>query len=219
MNLSVWPHGPRVVLLVSLTSGFGCGSGGGGAPADEAACVAVETRSLAWSERSPLGFSADGLLRAIGSEHETRLTRADGTSTGLSLGLVRVSAGGVAFQTRERASTPGGPADAGTPCSDAMSVPVTLSFTTNDGEFDEMWTVELLAEDMARATGHAEIDLLALDGAYGVTDVDPASFDEVVGILDIEVRAAAWAGELSGQARNAGTGAAGARDFDIGRFR
>jgi hypothetical protein len=219
MNPSVWPRGPRVVVLVALTSGFGCGSGGGGGAAAEASCVAVETRSLAWSELSPLGFSADGLLRAIGSEHETRLTRADGTSTGLTLGLVRVSAGSVAFQTRERASTAGGPADAGTPCSDAMSVPVTLSFTTNDGAFDETWTVELLAEDMARATGHAEIDLLTLDGTYGVTDVDPASFDEVVGILDLELAASAWTGELSGQARNGDTGAASARDFDIGRFR
>lgn len=208
---------PRVALLVSLvSSGLGCGSGRSGSKPPEAACVPVETRSLAWSERSPLGFSADGLLRALGSEREARLTRADGTSTRLDLGLSRVSAGSVSFQTREPESTPRGQPDAGAACGDMMRVPVTLSFTTTDAAFDETWTIELAAEDMARATGHAEFDLRALNGDYSVTEVDPASFDQVVGVIELEIAATAWVGELSGQAR---TNASAPEDFDIGTFR
>jgi hypothetical protein len=178
--------------------------------------VVVESRSLAWSEQSPLGFSADGLLRALGTEHETRLARADGTSTGLDLGLSRVSAGSVSLQRRERESTAGTP-DAGTPCGDVMTVPVSLSFRTNDAAFDETWTLELVADETDRATGRAEFDLRALAGDYRVTEVDPASFDEVVGVIEIELDATSWAGELSGEARNAGS--ASTKDFDIGTFR
>jgi len=208
----------RVALLVSLALA-GCGSGGSGGGPPEAACVPVESRALAWSEQSPLGFSADGLLRALGGEHETRLVRADGTSTGLSLGLSRVSAGSVSFQTRERESALAGEPDAGTACGDVMSVPVTLSFTTNDSAFDERWTVELSAEETTRATGRTEFDLQALAGDYSVTEVDPAAFDEVVGVIELELSATTWAGELSGQARKATTAGGSGEDFDIGAFR
>ena len=218
MHASAQCLAPRVALLVSLAfSALGCGSGGGGSGPPEAACVAVESRSLAWSEQSPLGFSADGLLRALGSERETRLTRADGTSTGLHLGLSRVSAGSVQLQTRERESSVPGQADAGTACGDVMRVPATLSFTTNDGAFDETWPIELVAEDTARAAGRAEFDLLAVAGDYSVTEVDPASFDQVVGAIALEFVGTAWAGELSGEAR--ANGAGGAEHFDIGTFR
>ena len=159
------------------------------------------------------------MLRALGTSRETRLTRADGTSTGLDLGLSRVSAGSVAFQTRERESTTAGQPDAGAPCGDIMSVPVALSFTTNDAAFNEVWTVELIAEGMGRATGRAEFDLQAVSGDYSVTAVDPASFDEVVGIIELELVGAAWAGELSGQARKVGAGGGNAEAFGIGTFR
>lgn len=211
---------PRVLLLVSLacTAG-GCGSGSSGGRHEEAACVANQSRSLAWSEQSPLGFSADQLLRALGSEREARLTRADGTSSGLDLGLSRVSAGAVSFQTRERESSPAGPLDAGTPCGDVMSVPVTLSFTTSDAAFDERWTLELTAESSTRATGRVELDLLALAGDYQVTQVDPASFDEVVGVLELDLAGTAWTGSLSGLARRNASGAPRTEDFVIGTFR
>ena len=218
MHSSAQGPRPRLVLLVSLAfAGLACGSGRSGGAPPEAACVAVESLSLAWSEQSPLGFSADGLLRAFGSERETRLTRADGTSTGLDLGLSRVSAGTVSFQTRERESTVASQSDAGAPCGDVMSVPVALSFTTNDAAFDEIWTVELLAASMARATGRAEFDLQTLSGEFSVTAVDPASFDEVVGLLELDIAGTAWSGTLSGQARR--SGADDAEDFDIGSFR
>jgi hypothetical protein len=205
----------RALLAALAVGAAACSSGSHGGGVPEAACVAVESRTLAWSELSPLGFSADGLLRALGGEHETRLARADGTSTGLELGLQRVASGSVSFQRRERESTAGSP-DAGTACGDVVSVPADLAFTTNDGAFRETWRVELIAQDPARAVGHAEIDLQALEGDYAVTELDPAAFDRVVGLLELDLRAMAWAGELSGEGR---TSSARAQPFEIGSFR
>jgi hypothetical protein len=160
-----------------------------------------------------LGFSADELLGTLGSERETRLRRSDGTNSALSLAITRASGGSLSFQKRERESASLEPES----CADAMSLPVTLSFATNDGAFDETWTLELLVEGAGHATGHADVDLLTLDGSYTVTEVDPEAFDEIVGLLDIDLDASAWTGRLSGRGNSAASRSG--QSFEIGTFR
>ena len=204
---------PALLVLLALTA-CSSGGGGGGGDAPDAVCVTVASRPLVWSERSPLGFSADELLRALGSQREARLVRADGSSTALDLRVERVIGGPLSFQTNEREAADAGAAG----CRDAMSVPVTLAFASNDGAFDERWPMSLLAEGSAQALGHTDaIDLRAIDGTY-VSPVDAAESDELVGVLNIELDGMAWSGSLVGELRTGGLSAS-SEHFDIGTFR
>jgi hypothetical protein len=219
---------PSLLLLVAA-----CGSGGssdnsdggglGGRTAEDGAgCNAVSSVNLAWSERSTLGFSADELLNALGAEHQARLTYADGTSTTLTLGLQRGTSGQVQFQQRQYTSDQSGRELAvDSDCDDVLSIPVTLSFTTNDGAFAESWALSLLADSATTATGYVPLELDALAGSYTVTEVDPAEFDDVVAFITLGFAAAAWSGSVSGQAIQsdaAPSGTSSARSFSIGSF-
>src|SRR3712207_6093057 len=51
---------------------------GGQTGEETTGCLPVERANVAWSERSTLGFSADELLNALGSESSERLTWSDG---------------------------------------------------------------------------------------------------------------------------------------------
>src|SRR5690242_6278646 len=99
--------------IVGSCLALGCGSDDGGS-GDEGppspggqtgeeslGCQPVERDMLAWSERSALGFSADELLNAIGSESTDRLTWSGGGGTPLTLGVARAASGSVELQRRE----------------------------------------------------------------------------------------------------------------------
>lgn len=231
------------VCLVLLAATVACGSDdaapntddpqvGGQTGEEHVGCFAVETRSLAWSELSPLGFSADALLSALGSEHETRLTWADGSSTRLTLTLER-SDGAVAFEEREWQESSSGAESAvaqvgGTDevplpqCNDVVSLPVTLSLATNDGALAEQLPLRLLAESATRATTGATLDTEELTGSFRVTAVDPAAYDRVLANITLAFGDDAWSGTISGQAVDDGDGSAdgstSARFFEIGSF-
>jgi hypothetical protein len=198
---------------------------GGQTGEETTGCQPVQTRRLAWSERSPLGFSADELLNSLGAQRDARLTWEDGTSTTLSLALARGASGSVEYQEREYGSDSSGaePAAAiGTECLDVVSIPITLSFSTGDGAFAEEWALPLLAESATRATGFSKIELSALEGSFTVTQIDPAQFDEVLAHVTLTLASNAWSGALAGEAVKA-TGSSpsdsvSARSFDIGSF-
>jgi hypothetical protein len=180
---------------------------------------------LAWSERSPLGFSASELLGALGSEHDGRLTYDDGTSTTLSLALARDAARNVEFQERAWVSDNSG-AEIGTAigveCPNVVSMPVVLTFSSGDGAFAEGWSITLLAESMMRATAQVQLDLNALEGSFTVTQVDPAEFDDVLAYLALTLGSQGWSGTITGQAtKTTGTGPDGnssAQMFGIANF-
>jgi len=203
---------------------------GGQTGEEDVGCLAVESRNLAWSELSPLGFSADGLLNALGAERETRLEWSDGSSTRLTLTLER-SDGMVAFEEREWTESSSGAeaavaqvggADEVTQCNDVVSLPVTLSFATSDGAFAESLSFRLLAESTTRATGGATLDARELTGSFRVTEVDPAAYDRVLVIFGLTLGNEAWSGRVSGQAIDDGDGSAdgttSARLLEIGTF-
>lgn len=231
------------VCWVLLAATVACGSENTGHDADDPSvggqtgeegvgCLAVESRDLAWSELSPLGFSADGLLRALGAEREARLEWADGSSTALSLTLDR-SEGRVAFEERDWVESSSGaePAiaqlgstDEPAPfqCNDVVSLPVTLSFATSDGAFAEQLSLRLLAESTTRATGGATLDAEELVGSFRVTEVDPAAYDRVRVGFELTLGSGSWSGRVSGQAIDDGDGSAdgsaSARLLEIGTF-
>ena len=224
---------PRLACwaLLSATA-LGCGSdsnGSGGGPdapggqtgEETVGCLPVERDLLAWSERSALGFSADELLNALGSERRGRLTWQNGTSSPLALTLERAS-GSVELQQREWVDDGSGRELAsGGDCNDAVALPVTLGFTTSDGAFAEQWQLTLLAESSAGAAAFVSIDLDSLRGSFTVTQVDPADFDEVLASLTVELAGDGWSGTLAGQGVTTGSGADGASSaalFPIGSF-
>ena len=206
---------------------------GGQTGEETVGCLAVESRNLAWSELSPLGFSADGLLNALGAERETRLEWNDGSSTRLTLTLER-SDGSVAFEEREWVESSsgaepaiaqvGGAEDEVAPfqCNDVVSLPVTLSFATSDGAFAEQLSFRLLAESTTRATGAVTLDTEELTGSFVVTEVDPAAYDRVLVGFDLTLSSGTWSGRVWGQAIDDGDGSAdgttSARQLAIGTF-
>jgi hypothetical protein len=219
-------------VLLSTTA-IGCGSGSNGSSADDpdapggqtgeetVGCLPVERDMLAWSERSTLGFSADELLNALGSEREGRLRWANGTSVPLTLTLARAS-GSVEYQQREWTTDGSGRelANAGM-CNDVVALPVTLGFTTSDGTFAEGWQLTLLAESTARGSAFLRVDLDEVEGSFMVTQVDPDDFDDVLASLTLTFDEDGWSGTLSGQGVNTGSmtgGASSATEFAIASF-
>jgi hypothetical protein len=181
-------------------------------------CQPVQTRTLAWSERSPLGFSADELLNSLGAERDSRLTWSDGTSTTLSLALARRVNGSVEYQEREYVSDGSGAELVAPTCPDVVSIPVTLTFSTGDGKFAEEWALPLLAESATRASGFSRVELGTLEGSFTVTQIDPAQFDDVLAHVTLTLESSAWSGTLSGQAVKEMGPSVSAQSFDIASF-
>jgi hypothetical protein len=221
-------------LVWVLVLAAGCGSSGdgnsqlgtattGGQTGEEGTgCVAERTTRLAWSERSALGFSADQLLAALDDEQDTRLTYDDGNSTTLDLTLTRGEEGSVEYQERAFRSDGSGAEIAPPECPDVVSVPVVLTFSTGDQAFAEEWSLPLLAESAALASGRVEIELGALRGNFTVTQVDPTRFDEVVAYLSLTLTDEGWSGTLEGVGiQTSGSGpdsSVSATPFDIASF-
>jgi hypothetical protein len=224
----------RLACWVLLSAAaIGCGSDSGSSSGDDpvppggqtgeetVGCLPVERDMLAWSERSTLGFSADELLNALGSEREGRLRWANGNITPLTLTLARTS-GSVEFQQREWTTDASGRELANTgACNDVVAVPVTLGFTTSDGAFAERWQLTLLAESRAAGGAFLRIDLDSIEGSFVVTQVDPDDFDEVLASLTLSFDEDGWSGTLSGQGVTTGStpgGSSSATQFAIATF-
>jgi len=229
-------HG--IAASLGAVMALGCGSDGGsssdegpmppsgGQTGEESfGCQPVDRDMLAWSERSTLGFSADELLNALGSEGDARLTWAGGGSTPLTLEIERTASGSVEFQTRDFVSDGSGAEPAreiATACNDVVSIPITLSFATADGAFAEEWPVTLLAESRTVVTASISVDVDDLEGSFRVTQVDPSRFDRVLAIVSLAFGDGEWTGTLSGQGISEGStdpdGASSATPFGIATF-
>jgi hypothetical protein len=203
----------RLLGVLLTLGGMGCGSGGSSDASTpeptitrETICRDVlETRALAWSERSPLGFSADELLRGLGAQYQGRLTYDDGTTSALTLGLDRAS-GSVEYQrysldgTRPEPSPRDSSADglAIEGCPDVLSIPATLSLQTGDGNFSEAVPLSLYADTATSATGGIPpIDLGSLMGSYALTEAEASQYDELKLQVSITFGAELWSGSLA----------------------
>ena len=201
MTASGWGVG-ALLWVAAVGCGSGGSSNGAAALADSDCGDPIETRSLAWSERSPLGFSADELLGALGPQYRGRLTYDDGRTTSLELGLARAS-GSVAFERFEAgtaaaagAGSTGAASDGA--CPDGLTIPATLSLTTSDGAFAEAWPASLLGRGAMTALGRATpITLDALMGDYTPAGVDPARYGSLQAQLSVSFAGSDWSGSLA----------------------
>lgn len=183
-------------------------------------CLAVERDALAWSERSALGFSADELLGALGSERQATLTYADGTTTRLQLQLTRAE-GDLSFEQREWVDGNTGIETAAAPsCNDVVSVPATLAVITTDGAFAEQLPLRLLAESGTLANAFASLDLAELAGSY--TPADASTYGQVLINFTLVFDGDDWSGTIAGQGNSASAGSpdgvASSRNLEIGSF-
>jgi hypothetical protein len=193
-----------------VLAGLGCGSEAADPPAtdsspviDEAtvsACSdALESQVLDWNEPSPLGFSADDVLTALGPEYRGTLTYADGTGTPLELRLApRIGKLEYRGDMRDVSTTPRPPGYVSNEvlCPSGLSFPVTLSFETDDGAFAEQWRFWLLALDPEQAMGDGyPIDLDVLSGSYTFPNAD--RYDDLDAQLTATFGPGRWSGELA----------------------
>jgi hypothetical protein len=191
----------------------------GGQTGEEApGCSAVALRALSWSERTPLGFSADELSSALGAEREARLDWADGRSTRVLLALQRRE-GDLLFADLEPSEPqPGRQRAIALQCNDVLSVPVTLSLVTDDGAFAEQLPLLLLAENTARVTTLHAVEADKLTGTFRSSQLAPAPYERLLLQFALTFGASTWSGIITGQAVSDRDGAAPTGVFEIGSF-
>jgi hypothetical protein len=200
-----------VTIDLLVLAGLGCGSEGAPEPPAMESSAAIdeattsgcsddlESQLLDWNEPSPLGFSAEDVLIALGPEYRAALTYADGTATPLELRLApRLGKIEYRGDVRDVSTRPRPPGyiSTGSVCPSGLSFPVTLSFETDDGAFAEQWRFWLLALDPEQATGDGyPIDLDVLVGSYTVPDAD--HYDDLDAQLTATFGPGRWSGELA----------------------
>ncbi|KYG04742.1 hypothetical protein BE21_44990 [Sorangium cellulosum] len=221
------------VMSVGL---WGCVSGDGGGPSDDAAPggqiggVHVEEGGcdeervdIGADDVSPLGFSARDALSALSGERSAPLAWSKGGSATATVAAGELVAARFVRSTVAD-SGPGGAEPAlAADCADHLQLDVPLAFSTEDGAFDESFAVTLRVPEVGAGRFFHRIDLDALQGSYEVTEVDPTEFREVFVYLSGELTGSAVSGTISGMAEDhpVGTGPEGsvsALPFSVADF-
>ncbi|WP_437931483.1 hypothetical protein WMF37_20235 [Sorangium sp. So ce291] len=226
-----------VLAAVTGVGLLGCVDGEGGPPqggqiggvhGSEGGCD-EEAEDIGADVVSPLGFSANEVIAALSGERSAPLTWAKGGSTtaAVSLGEL-VSARFVRSQVAEGGGPEGSGPGVAEPalavnCADHLQIDVPLAFATEDGAFDESFSITLRAPQVDAGSYHHKIDLEALQGSYEVTEVDPAEFKEVIVYLRGTLSSSAVDGTISGVAESYPTesgpeGSVSATPFNVAEF-
>jgi hypothetical protein len=194
--------GRRTRLLLPLAALCGCSGevddpptpgGQTGEESGAPGCVQpaeVSSQTLAAGEVSPLGFSAEQLLTAIGTERRQTLTWPDGTSTPVRLGLVPSDADVTFERVLEH-----------DPCADIaaggrLKVPVRFTLATEDGALNETWPLTLTPLSQSMASGYHSVDLETLPARFRVERVNGETPDDVSAYISVELSATTWTGSL-----------------------
>ncbi|MGK3963734.1 hypothetical protein WMF38_06105 [Sorangium sp. So ce118] len=178
---------------------------------------------------SPLGFSANEVIAALSGERSAPLAWAKGGSTTAAVSLGELVS---ARFVRSQPAKGGGPEGSGpgvaepalaVDCSDHLRIEAPLAFATEDGAFDESFSITLRARQVDDASYYHKIDLDALQGSYEVTEVDPAEFREVLVYLSGTLSSSAAHGTISGTAEthpigSGPEGVVGAQLFNVAEF-
>lgn len=217
------------VAAVMSAGLFGCGGGSpqsgqiGGVQVSEGACH-EEAEAIAADAETALGFSAQDVVTSLSGERSAPLTWAKGGSTTATLSLGEIVSARFVRSTTPPSSGSGGAELAlAVDCADHLQIEVPLAFSTEDGAFDETFTVTLRVLQADSASFTHRIDLDALQGTYEVTEVDPAEFRKVIVYLNGTLSSSAVDGVISGVAETHPTssgpdGVVGARMFDVADF-
>jgi len=185
-------------LVVSGCGGSNRPNSGGQTGGEGVGCLPVASTPLGLDDASPLGFTGADVVALVGGEHAGQLAWAKGGMTGVTV-TFEYAGGQVHFVDREwKDDGSGTAAEISTDCNDVIEVPGILSFATADGAFAESWPANVIAETKATATSGAKLDLEHLQGTYTVTEVDPASFDQVSASLAVSFEATGVHGSVDG---------------------
>jgi hypothetical protein len=202
-----------------------CSARGGQTGEEGAGCLPIRREVIAVDARSSLGFSGADVLAALGARQSRTLTYAGGATTSLALALDH-DGGSIEFVEREFRSEDSGrePAISGmeiaSDCGDVLELELTLSFETADGAFDEAWPVTLSADSSSSARIHHVFDPDALSGSYSI---DRGSYDDVSGMVSLNLVGMIWTGAIyaQGEERGASTNSdsvASATEIPIATF-
>jgi hypothetical protein len=192
----------RTHLLLPLAALCGCSGEAddpttpGGQTGEESGsrCVPTEVSSetLAAGDVSPLGFSAEQLLTAIGTERRQTLTWPDGTSTPVRLEVVPSEAD-VTFERVLEHDLCADMAGDG-----RLKVPVLFTLITEDGALNETWPLTLMPFSQSMASAYDPVDLETLPASFRVERVNGEIPEHVSAYISVELSATTWTGSLSG---------------------
>lgn len=163
-----------------------------------AGCQDISSTALSLDETSTLGFKASDLLAAVEKTYTDTLVWSDGSTTGLTLSIDYAD-GAIAFVDSEYQSADDG-SEIYAPdmmmCPDRMDIAVNVTFKTDDGAFDESWSLTLNTTNGTEGALYEALALDGLKGTYAIRELDPADFDEVMAFISVKVSAEGSQGEL-----------------------
>lgn len=160
---------PALPLLPLLL--FGCP---GSKLDDYPVCVETPT-DVAADAISAGGFSANDLLALASGARADTLTWSDDTTTPLALELT--SDGEGALWIDSVADYTGVSIDIGIICTPRLEVPATVSFTTDDGAFADVFDTQLVGSDADSAGFTVDLVDATLAGTFDPTDWPTSEYD------------------------------------------
>lgn len=167
---------------------------------DGPSCEETET-ALAAGAASPLGFGAEAIDALLSTAPiDDTLTWADGGTTPVHLTFAPT--GAAWFIDSQPAAHHG---DLAPICAARVEVEQTLAFATDDGAFDETWTVRASAATADAAAVHRALDLAALQGTFDLVPfVTATGYDALSAWIDGTFTGGGFStGEIAGQASGA----------------
>jgi hypothetical protein len=212
----------RALSAVLAAGVCGCGSSGGQTGSESYGCLPVSAEPLGPEETSALGVSAADVLARFAAYEQGRLRySASGELVGYT--LVLQQSGPARFEEREWRSDGSG-IELATDCEDALVVPVTLAFDTDDGAFAERWTSFVTASASGFTSLNARARTDALAGSYEPNPSEVASAIGVNVLFDLALLDPTFLGTLSLQIEEGSSsssdpnGSIGAREIQIATF-
>ena len=188
-------------ILLPLLTLVACGDENKGDDVVAEMPYCEETRTeVGLDEVSPLGFSGAQVLALAEGEWTSTLVFDGGSETPLAIGVTALDATAVHVDSEAVYPTGGEVADIAVICDDYVEVQVFSSFVSEDGSFDEAWSVPLRSFDGLQAGASVDFDDQALQGSYRFTELDPSEYDEVIHFLTASFDGAATSGVVDAQA-------------------
>lgn len=183
-----------LVFILSACAGTDTGNplhDGDGGPRLEGAtglapnCEETE-RELAFSEMTPLGFSAEELVDTIGGEHTTTLSWLPPQSisygpemgeSALSLTVEALGSAAYVMRSPAQGNESDGTEEIADVCEDSVVVDATLGLRTEGGAFDETVQVRLDGRSVDAATTSFTLPVGELNGSFMLSFESQPGFD------------------------------------------
>ena len=173
------PEGPAATGTPGLTDDTGNGMDGQFGEEDTGltygttgGCVLASATALTTDEETELGFSADALIDVMAGEWAETLRWETGSETPLLHTLTYVE-GSALFNVY----SPGAASDTASSCGPTVSVALEVSFATDDGAFDESWSVVVETDSVAQPSYRLLLDTVSGTATVGDGLLVEAFFD------------------------------------------